>query len=91
MADGDDGLSEQDLATEMTDAARRLANEVAARSRAHLNEVAEAVFLTHAGQPIAEVLIVLWTRANTNAHNVSVEDLADAANAISQGRRFAFV
>jgi hypothetical protein len=76
---------------EMIAAARRATLELQARDRDHLNAVAEAVYLSHAGQPIAEVLVALMARGNANSHVVTVETLVDAANAISLGRRFAFV
>jgi hypothetical protein len=92
MAEDADDSADRAFEAEMLAAARRLSEEIAARDRRrHLNEVAEAVFLSHAGQPIAVVLIVLWERANTSTHEVSAETLSDAANAISLGRRFGFV
>jgi hypothetical protein len=88
---GDDDLSAEAIQAEMLDASQRLRTEIATRNRTHLNAATEAIFLSHAGQPIAEVLMALWAQANTSGHDVTAAALVDAANAISRGRRFAFV
>jgi hypothetical protein len=91
VPEDDEDLSMEAIEVERVAAAHRLTLAFAARTRAHLNTVAETVFLSHARQPIAEVLIELMEQANTNIHHVPAESLVDAANAISLGRRFEFV
>jgi hypothetical protein len=91
VTEDDADLSEEAVSLERIAAAHNQTLELAAENRVHLNAVAESVFASHAGEPIAEVLIELVDRANTNVRHVSAEALVDAANAISLGRHFAFV
>jgi hypothetical protein len=76
---------------DMDAATRRLTREVAARNRRHLNTVADAVFLTHAGQPFDEVLAVLMRKSETLLYLPNAQALTPAARAISRGRRFGFI
>jgi hypothetical protein len=89
----DDGEAREPLVSQadMAVAARRLNEEVAARNRSHLNEVAEAVFLTHAGQPADQVLAVLLVQSTTSLYRPTPETMMPVARAISLGRRFALV
>jgi hypothetical protein len=59
-----------------------------AQTRAHLSEVAELVFLAHAGRPFEVVLTELMLKCETAASLPGYESLPSAAWTISQGRRF---
>jgi hypothetical protein len=84
-------FSREPLGTEMAAAAEGLSRELADRNRLHLNAVAEAVFLSHAGHPVMDVLEELVGRSETELYKPDAETLLPAAQAISRGRRFGFV
>jgi hypothetical protein len=71
-------------------AARRLTLEIAKRQRRRLNAACEAVFLSHAGQPVDEVMAALGRKASTANFEPDDELLGAAARAISLGRRYTF-
>jgi hypothetical protein len=75
----------------MDEAASRLDLEISGKRRARLNEVAESVFTSHAGQPVEIVLLALIRTAGERHHYPPEDDLRPAAQAISRGRRFAYV
>jgi hypothetical protein len=76
---------------DMEIAAVHLSVRMAARNRARLNEVAEEVFVSHAGQPADVVLEILVRKSTSAAFEPKPDYLRAAAKAISLGRRFAFV
>jgi hypothetical protein len=63
---------------------------VAARNRARLNEVSEALYVTHRGQPVDRILAVMMRRATSAVYQPTEDTLRPAATAISQGRQFTF-
>jgi hypothetical protein len=77
--------------SDMDAAVQRLSEQIDIQSRAHLNRVSEEVFLSHAGQPVEDVLALLMQKAETSTYLPQVATLQRAARAISVGRRFAFV
>jgi hypothetical protein len=72
-------------------AAQRLTNQMADRNRVHLNGVAEAVFGSHAGHPVSDVLAVLMRQSESPLYQPEAGTLMPAARAISRRRRFVFV
>jgi hypothetical protein len=91
MPEQDDETSHQKFEPDMVAAVRRLQLAAEARNRAHLNAVAETVFLSHGGQPVEQVLAELVRQAENPLYIPHLENFAAAASAISLGRRFAFV
>jgi hypothetical protein len=79
------------LGADMQAAALRLRIQEDSMRRRLLNEACEEVFRSHAGNPVDEVLVVLWRTADSKYFTSSVNLLMPAAEAISRGRRFAFV
>ena len=75
----------------MGEAAGRLDREIGAKQRARLNEVTESVFASCAGQPVEVVLAALIKRSAAHHYRPSAQDLRPAAEAISHGRRFAYI
>jgi hypothetical protein len=75
----------------MEEAAARLDRELSGKHRAWLNEVTESVFTAYAGQPVDVVLPALIRAARARRHYQPADDLRPAAEAISRGRRFAYV
>lgn len=85
------GFPPEPTMSDMRAAANHLNQQIDAKHRAHLNAVAEMVFISHAGQP-ADVVLMELMREAVSAFYLPDEDvLQPAADAISVGRRFAFV
>jgi hypothetical protein len=63
-------------------------DQFADRHRADLEELTEAVFLSHAGCPFARVLTELMLKSETYNTLPLSDSLPSAAWTISQGRRF---
>lgn len=72
-------------------ALKQFTDQMADKFRAHLNEVSDQVYESHAGQPAEEVLDRLMELARTSSYEPKADGLRPAAEAISAGKCFVFV